>query len=152
LYRLAEAHLRETASLAEISERVPTGVLCLLTALAYHDMTTQNPHEVWIAVGQKAWAPTGLPAKVRLIRMSDPWLVDGVETHEIDGTILRVTSPLRTTIDCFKMRNTVGLDVALEALRELLDKRLATPSQIAEMARRRRVLSVVRPYVEALVA
>ena len=90
--------------------------------------------------------------RLRVIRMAGDWLAEGVEQFEVGGTEVKVTSPARTVVDCFRFRSSVGLDVALEALRECLERRLATPADIMELARRRRVASVMRPYVEALVA
>lgn len=126
--------------------------MCLLSALAFNGLTTQSPHEVWIAVAPKAWTPKALTSRLRVVRMSDPWLDDGVDVVEIDGTTVRITDPGRTVVDCFRFRNSVGLDIAIEALRECLSRRFATPAQIMDLARRRRVGTVLRPYVEALTA
>lgn len=152
MYRLADALPSEHGSLAEVAAQVPGGVVCLLSALAFNGLTTQSPHEVWIAVAPKAWTPKGAAARLRVVRMSDPWLDEGVDAVEIDGTTVRITDPARTVVDCFRFRNSVGLDVAIEALRECLSRRLASPAQLMDLARRRRVGSVMRPYLEALAA
>jgi len=151
-YRLVEAVQGEYGSLAEVTAQVPDAVVCLLSALSYHGLTTQSPAEVWIAIAPKAWMPSVATTRLRVVRMSDPWLQDGVMTIRIDGAQVRVTDPQRTVVDCFRFRNSVGLDVALEALRDCLSQRLATPSQLMEIAQRRGVGSVVRPYLEALTA
>lgn len=152
MYRLADAPLSEHGSLAEISAHVPDGVVCLLSALAFHGLTTQSPHEVWIAVAPRAWEPKPSTFRLRVVRMSDPWLDEGVDLVLIDGTSVRITDAARTVVDCFRFRNAIGLDVAIEALRECLTRRLASPAQLMELARRRRVGSVMRPYLEALTA
>lgn len=152
MYRLADAPLSEYGSLAETSAYVPGGVVCLLSALAFHGLTTQSPHEVWLAVAPKAWEPKASTSRLRVVRMSDPWLNDGVDTVVVDGTSVRITDPARTVVDCFRFRSAVGVDVAIEALRECLTRRLASPAQLMELARRRRVGSVMRPYLEALAA
>jgi predicted transcriptional regulator of viral defense system len=152
MYRLADALPSEYASLAEVVTQVPRGVVCLLSALAYNELTTQSPYQIWIAIAPKAWAPTISSTKLRVVRMSDPWLDDGVDVVEIDGARVRITDPARTVVDCFRFRNTVGLDVAIEALRDCLEQRLASPAQLMDLARRRRVGSVMRPYLEALTA
>ena len=152
MYRLADLGPESHAALAEVASRVPGSVVCLLSALAFHELTTQSPRDVWIAIPPKAWTPSNPPTRVHVVRMSEPWLTDGVDTVVVDNVPVRITTPVRTVVDCFRFRTSVGLDVALEALRECLAKRLATPAEIMELARRRRVGSVVRPYLEALVA
>jgi predicted transcriptional regulator of viral defense system len=151
-YRLADAELAEHTSLVEVAVQVPQGVICLLSALAFHGLTTQSPSEVWIAIAPGTWRPASRVNRLRVVRMSRTWLDEGVEVVNIDGIEVKVTSPVRTVVDCFRFRSSVGLDVALEALRECLSQRLATPADIMELARRRRVASVMRPYVESLVA
>lgn len=152
LYRLAEAPSDVAASLAEAHKIQPKGVICLLSALQFHDLTTQTPHAVWMLLGAKDWAPTSAPVQIRVIRASGPALREGVEPHEIDRVSVPITSPAKTVADCFKYRNKIGLDVAIEALRDLMrrpDSRAVLP-QLWRFAQVDRVQTVMRPYLEAL--
>ncbi len=151
LYLPADLPLTEFHSLARAAKRVPKGVVCLLSALSYHGVGTQNPFEVWIAIGAKDRRPvTGNP-HLRIARFSKRALEFGVGTHDIEGVPVRIFSAAKTVADCFKYRNKIGLDVALEALRDSLRNKKATPNQIWEAAAVCRVANVVRPYMEALV-
>lgn len=150
LYALPGHLQSEHQSLLEVSKQVPDGVICLLSALSYHAIGTQLPHEVWVAIGSKARAPIVSQVGVRIVRFSASALDHGVERHRIGGVELRVTSPAKTVADCFKYRNKVGLDVAVEALREgWRDRRFQLP-ELWEAARVCRVDKVIRSYVEAL--
>jgi len=150
LYALPGHLLSEHQSLLEVSKQVSDGVICLLSALSYHGIGTQLPHEVWVAIGSKARIPIVSQVVVRIVRFSPEALDHGVERHQIGGVELRVTSPAKTVADCFKYRNKVGLDVAVEALREgWRDRRFELP-RLWEAARVCRVDKVIRPYVEAL--
>jgi len=150
LYLPANAPLTEHHSLAEVAKRVPHGTICLLSALRFHDIGTQNPFEVWLAIGNKDRAPrSGSPA-LRVVRFSGRALEYGQERHVIEGVPVRITSIAKTVADCFKYRNKIGLDVALEALRDCLRRKKATSSAILEAARVSRVENVLRPYLEAL--
>jgi predicted transcriptional regulator of viral defense system len=150
LYALPGDLLSEHQSLLEVSKQVPEGVVCLLSALAFHGIGTQLPHEVWLAIGGKARLPTVPQVGVRIVRFSPESLGYGVERHHIGGVELRVTSPAKTVADCFKYRNKVGLDVAVEALREAWRDRRFRAAELWEAARVGRVEEVIRPYVEAL--
>jgi predicted transcriptional regulator of viral defense system len=150
LYRLAGAPLTETNDLASAARLVPGGVLCLLSALRFHGLTTQNPFEVWMAIERKAWRPRVEHPPLRLIYLSGAALQEGVEEHDLDGVTLRVFSAAKTVADCFKFRNKIGIDVALEALREY---RRLHPKHLDELwrsARLDRVTGVMRPYLEAV--
>ena len=150
LYALVGRQLSEYESLREVAKQVPGGVICLLSALAYHRIGTQIPHQVWLAIGSKARRPVISQVATRIVRFSEVALKHGVELHRIEGVELRVTSPARTVADCFKYRNKVGLDVAIEALREgWKDRRFRLP-ELWEAARICRVDNIIRPYVEAL--
>jgi len=135
-----------------VAARVPQAVVCLLTALRVHEIGTQAPREVWIALDRKARKPRleGLP--IRVVRFSRLMLSYAVQTREIQGVTVRITSPARTVVDCFRYRNKVGLDVALEALRDALASRRATAAEILRIAEAGRVRNVIRPYVEAAVS
>ena len=139
------------AALAEVAIRHPEAVVCLISALRYHEVTTQSPAEVWIAVGNKARAPRQDYPPLRVVRFSPATLASGVEVHEIDGVPVRITSVAKTVADCFKFRNKVGLDVALEALREALRDKRMTMDELWREARVCRMTRVIRPYVEASV-
>jgi predicted transcriptional regulator of viral defense system len=152
LYRFAEASPSKYETLAMVSARVPQAVVCLLTALHVHGIGTQSPREVWIAIDRKARKPRleGLP--VRVVRFSRPMLSYAVETHDVQGVSVRITSPARTVVDCFRYRNKVGLDVALEALRDAIATQHATAAEILRIAAIGRVRQVIQPYLEAAVS
>jgi predicted transcriptional regulator of viral defense system len=150
LYRAADAEVTANHSLATVAKRVPHGVICLLSALRFHEFTTQSPPEVWVAIRSGARQPALGSRMTRFVRYSPTSLAAGCKTHRIEGVPVSITNPAKTVADCFKYRNKIGLDVALEALRECRRLRLATPSQIAEYARINRVFNVMRPYLEAL--
>ena len=137
-------------SLAMVSKRIPRGVVCLLSALAYHDIGTQLPSVVWLAIDQRSrpLVTTDLPAKI--VRFSAQSLVEGVEEHSVEGVTVRITNPAKTLADCFKFRNKVGLDIALEALRDAWRKRKVTMVELDRFAATNRVTNVMRPYLEML--
>jgi len=152
LYRLSEAEPTELETIAMVASAVPAGIICLLSALRVHGIGTQAPHEVWLAIDRKARKPLRLPAKVRIVRFSGPLLTYGVKTHYTLGVPVRVTSPARTIVDCFRYRNKLGLEVAAEALRDALRSRLVTVDEIARTAEVCRARTVMQPYLEAMVA
>jgi predicted transcriptional regulator of viral defense system len=151
LYRLAAAEPSEFETFALVASAVPRGIICLLSALAFHGIGTQVPHEVWLGLDRKARRPTRIPAKLRIVRFSGAMLTYGVERRPIAGVPMRITSPARTVVDCFRYRNKIGLDVALEALRDGLRSRTATVDQITRAAEICRVGTVIKPYLEATV-
>ena len=150
LYRPPGADITEKHTLAEIGKQVPNGIICLLSALSFHRLTTQNPHKVWLALGHKSWSPRGHNVGLRIVRLSGPALHEGIETHTVEGVSLRVYNPAKTVADCFKFRHKIGLDVALEALRETWRERRATMKDLEHYARVNRVAKVMRPYFESL--
>jgi predicted transcriptional regulator of viral defense system len=141
--------LTENHSYAVVSKRVPHGVICLLSALSFHHLTTQNPSQVWLAVDQKAWAPRLAYPPIRLVRFSGEALTAGVEEHLVEGVKLHVYSVAKTIADLFKFRYKVGLDVAMEALRDALKARQTTRDEIMRYARVCRVAKVMQPYLES---
>src|SRR5207302_4567454 len=141
----------EHHSLAEVCKRVPHGVICLLSALRFHGLTTQSPFEVWLAIDRKARFPRVEHPTLRIVRFSSQALSEGVEEHDVEGVPVRVTTPARTVVDCFAYRNKVGLDVALEALRDCWRQKKASVDEITRAAENRRMLNVMRPYLEAIV-
>lgn len=152
IYQLADAPLDAHHSLAEAAKRVPKGVVCLVSALAFHELTDQLPRQVWIAIGQKDWAPKADGAPVRLVRFTDRLLTDGVESHIVEGVPVKVFGVAKTIADCFRYRNKIGLSVALEGLQEALRQRKTTPGEVSRQAARGAVATVIRPYLEALTA
>ena len=150
-YRLPDHPLTEHHGLALASAAVPQGVVCLLSALAFHDIGTQLPFEVWIAIDRRARRPTLMQPPLRIVRASGAALTEGVESHRIEGQPVRVFSVAKTLADCFKYRNKIGLDVALEALREAWRARRFTMDELDRCAAVCRVQRVMRPYLEALV-
>jgi len=150
LYTLPSAVLTERHSLAEASRRVPGGVICLLTALRFHDLTTQNPFQVWIAIDQKAWRPQGKGVSLRLVHLSGKSFTEGVEAHDVSGVTIHVYSAPKTVADCFKFRNKVGLDVAVEALRDYRKRSPKGLDQLWRFAEINRVARVLKPYLEAI--
>lgn len=137
-------------SLAMVSKRIPRGVVCLLSALAYHEIGTQLPSVVWLAIDQRSrpLVTTDLPAKI--VRFGAQSLVEGVEEHSVEGVTMRITNPAKTVADCFKFRNKVGLDIAMEALRDAWRKRKVTMAELDRFAATNRVTHVMRPYLEML--
>jgi len=150
MYTLPDAAITERHSYAEVAKRVPEAVLCLLSALAFHEITTQNPASVWIALRQGARTPALNSPSLRVVRLSGPSLTEGVEDHRIEGVPIRVYSVAKTVADCFKFRNKIGLDVAIEALKDSLRQKKANINGIHRYAKICRVSNVIRPYLEAL--
>jgi predicted transcriptional regulator of viral defense system len=150
MYVLAEADVTEHHDLVQACKRVPHGVVCLLSALRFHRLTTQAPFEVWLGIDRKARLPRVDHPPLRIVRFSGMGLTVGVEKHTVEGVRVRVTSPARTVAECFAYRATVGLDVALEALRECLRERRATTEELYRAAKARRMANVMRPYLESL--
>ena len=130
--------------------RLPKGVICLLSALVYHGIGTQNPAEVWMAIDTKAWRPRDTYPRMRIVRFSGTALTHGVMTVRAGRATLRIYSLAKTVADCFKYRHKIGLEVAVEALREGWRARKFTLEQLAESARICRVRHVVQPYLEML--
>lgn len=150
LYAAPGYRSSEHGALVAVVKRAPGVLFCLLTALRFHDLTTQAPFEVWIAVGNKAHPPRFDYPPLRTVRFSTASLSAGVETHRVDGTAVRVTSVAKTVADCFKFRNKIGLDVALEALREARRTKKASADALWRYAKLNRVANVMRPYLEAV--
>lgn len=150
MYTLPNAPVTEHRSYAEVAKRVPEAVICLLSALAFHEITTQNPAAVWIALGEGARTPALASPSLRVVRLSGLSLTEGIESHRVEGVPIRVYSAAKTVADCFKFRNRIGLDVAIEALKECLRRKKGTVNDIYSFAKMCRVSNVIRPYMEAL--
>jgi len=150
LYVHPDAKITENHSLAEAAKRVSHGVVCLLSALRFHGLTTQNPSEVWLAIGWKARAPKRDTQPLRIVRMSGKALTEGVEQHQIEGVSVKIYNPAKTVADCFKYRNKVGLDAALEALRDYRRKYRAGMDELWYFANTCRVARKIEPYLQML--
>jgi predicted transcriptional regulator of viral defense system len=152
LYSRPGAELSEHHSLVLVARRVPNAAVCLLSALRFHELTTQNPHEIWIAVGPKDRRPTLDYPPLRVLRYGAEHFGLGLDEHEVEGTRLRVYSAARTVVDLFRYRNKVGLEVALEALKEGWRARRFTLAEINGIAALCRMERVMKPYLESLAA
>lgn len=150
IYTTPEHEPTENTDLAEVAAKVPKAVICLLSALRFHELTTQNPFEVWIMIDKSAHRPVIEHPPMRVIRASGAPLVSGVDLHEVEGVTLQVTKPSKTVADCFRYRRSVGTDVAIEALRDCWQQRKATMDEIYRYAKTDRVANVMRPYMESL--
>ena len=150
LYALPDAEITELHSLAEVAVRFPRGVICLLTALRVHDLGTQNPKAIWLAIDRKAALPRLKYPPLRIVRFSKPALTQGIEERRVEGVLVRLTTPARTVVDCFKYRNKIGLDVALEALRALRRRKDFKVDELWKYATLQRVARVMKPYLEAI--
>jgi len=137
-------------TLAQVAKRVPEGVFCLLTALRFHGLTTQSPAEVWIALPEKARRPRLDYPRLRVARFSGEALSEGIQEHRIEGVTIRVYSPAKTVADCFKYRNKIGVDVAVEALRDFSRKHRGGATDLARFARICRVTRILQPYLDAI--
>ena len=150
LYARPDRTVSEHGTLAEIARKHPQTIVCLLSALRVHDLTTQSPFEVWLAIPNKARAPKMEYPPLRIVRFSGASLTEGIEEHQIDGVTVRVTNVARTVADCFKFRNKIGLDVAMEALQESWRAKRVRMDELWRYATLCRVANVMRPYMESL--
>jgi predicted transcriptional regulator of viral defense system len=150
VYRIPDSSVSEQDGLVQACTRVPVGVLCLLTALQFHGMTTQFPHEVWMAIDVWARKPRIKRPPMRFVRFSGKARTVGVEEHKVKGGTVRVYGAAKTVVDCFKYRNKLGLDVAIEALKSYREEKMGTTDEIWKYSRVCRVSNVIRPYLEAL--
>lgn len=149
LYQLAEGSADARRALAEAAALVPKGVICLVSALQFHGLTLQMPSSVWMAIERTAWRPRIDYPPIRFVRFAGSALTEGVKRHRIEGIEAAITDPARTIVECFRYRAKVGIDVAMEGLREGLRQRKATSDQLWRYATKARVWSTMKPYVEA---
>ncbi len=150
LYAHTDRRVSEHSTLVEAIRKYPQGLVCLLSALRVHHLTTQSPFEIWLAIPNKARAPKLEYPPLRIVRFSALALKEGIEEHQIDGVTVRVTNIARTVIDCFKFRNKIGLDVAIEALHEAWQSKRVKMDDLWYFATICRVANVMRPYLESL--
>ncbi len=149
LYRLG-GQMEEHRSLIEASKLVPKGIICLLSALRFHEIGTQEPYDIWMALPNSAWRPRIRTLRLRFVYPSGKAFSEGIETHDLPGGKVHVYSPAKTVADTFKFRNKVGLDVAIEALRDCLRSRKANRDELWQYAKICRVQKIMKPYMEAL--
>lgn len=150
LYASRRHRFTEHHALALVCRRVPHAVVCLLSALRFHDLTTQQAASVWIAIPEKARRPHLEDQRLSVCRFSAAALEEGVETHDVEGVPVRVTGAARTVVDCFRYRNKIGIDVAVEALKDYTRKRRSDASELARHARARGVSRIMQPYLDAI--
>jgi predicted transcriptional regulator of viral defense system len=150
IYAAVTLPASEHISLLEVSRKVPKAVICLLSALQFHEIGMQVPHEIWIAIDVKAWAPQIDSPAIRIVRFSGQALIFGVEQKRINGLEIRVFNPAKTVADCFKFRHKIGTDIALEALRDCYRQKKASMNELWEAAKICRVANVMKPYLESL--
>jgi predicted transcriptional regulator of viral defense system len=150
LYRLIDSPSPMHPDFAAVAVKVPHGVICLVSALAYHELTTQIPHEVYLAIDRNSEPPRIDFPPVRTFRFSGAAFKEGVERHNVDSVALRVYSREKTIADCFKFRNKIGLDTCVEALRRYREARRFNPDVLLRYAAVCRVKQVMRPYIEAV--
>lgn len=151
LYSLPDADVTLHHGLAQALKAIPKGVICLLSALRFHEIGTQSPHEVWVAIDRRAARPRAKYPRMRIVRFSGKSLTEGIDDQKIEGMLVRIYNPAKTVADCFKYRNKIGLDVALEALREAIRERRCTIDELWRYAKICRVTKIMRPYMEAIV-
>ena len=150
LYRLADAQVTELSSLAEVAKRVPHAIVCLLSALQVHSLTTEAPHAVWVLIDRHARAPKLAYPRLEVVRASGAARSHGIETRLIDGVKVQITTPAKTVADCFRFRRHVGIDVALAALKDYLKSRKGSIDALVAAAQADRIYAFMRPYLEAL--
>jgi predicted transcriptional regulator of viral defense system len=150
LYLSPELAITEHHSLAEAAKRFPQAVICLLSALQFHELSLEMPHQIWIALPKGARIPRPKDMSLRVMRFSEPAFSEGIETHRIEGVEVKIYSPAKTVADCFKFRNKITTAVAYEALQNAWKENMATAAQLVRSAKTCRVYNVMRPYLETL--
>ena len=150
LYQLADAPLELNQPLVEAAKLVPKGVICLVSALSYHELTDQIPRRVWVAIGPKDWRPHISYPPIRFVRFSPQALTRHIDIRLIEGVEVRVTNPARTIVDLFKYRTKVGPNIAIEGLKEALRTRKASPAELHNIAVEMKQWKIMQPYLEAL--
>jgi len=150
LYTLADSEITEHHDFALIGKRFSKGVICLTSALRFHGIGTQLPRKIWLALEKGSAQPRLSYPPISVIRLSGPSFSEGIDEHTIEGVVVRIYNPAKTVADCFKFRNRIGLEAAIEAVRECLHERKATSDEIYYYAKICRVWNVMKPYLEAI--
>lgn len=148
LYASIDYQPTEYHSFAEVGTRIPKGVICLLSALQFHDLTTQMPGKVWVAIKRPS-RPLRIDIPVHIVYFSSQAFSEGIEKHNIEGVEIKVYCPAKTVADCFKYRNKIGLDAAIEALRDCLRQKKSSIDEIWKYAKICRVTNIMKPYLES---
>jgi predicted transcriptional regulator of viral defense system len=151
IYMVPDSEITEHHSILEVQLKVDKGVICLLSALHFHDIGTQLPYSVWIAIPRNAKIPKIVTPRIEVMKFSEPSYSEGITTENIEGVQIKIYSAAKTVADCFKYRNKIGLDVALEALRDVIQRKIASTDEILKYAQICRVKNVIMPYMEAMV-
>ena len=152
LYQLPDTPIEAAYMLAEATVLVPKGIVCLISALQFHELTLQIPSAVWMAIGRTAWRPMISYPPIRFVRFNGWAMIEGVERYPIQSREVPITNPARTIVDCFRYRNKIGIDIAVEGLREGIQHRKCTPDELWQYAKKARVWTVMRPYVQTVVS
>lgn len=152
LYRLPAMEYCQYITFAEVAKTMPKGTICLISALQFHELTLQIPPFVWVAIGRKDRMPRISHPPVRAIRFGDKAMSAGVERHVLNKIETPIFDPAKTIVDCFRYRKRIGIDIALEGLRNGVRERKAHPDQIVSHARNLNIWSVLRPYLDATLA
>ena len=150
LYRLADTELPGHPDLVTIAHRIPKAVVCLVSALAFHELTTQIPHRVYIALPKDTKKPRVDYPPIEVVWLSGPAYTEGIERHDLDGAVVPVYSAAKTVADCFRFRRKIGTDVAVEALKDYLTRKRGDVNQLLSYARINRVSRLMQPYLESL--
>ena len=151
IYSVPDYDPTENTDLASVAARAPKAIICLLSALRFHELTTQNPFEVWIMINRAGHRPVIDHPPIRVVYASGRAFTEGVGVYTVEGIEMRVTNPAKTVVDCFRYRRLVGTDVAIEALRDCWLQRKATMDELYRYAKIARIANVMRPYMESLV-
>lgn len=151
LYSLPDPEVTVHHGLARAGKTIPKGVICLLSALRFHEIGTEAPHEVWIAIDRRAARPRVKRPRIRIVRFSGKALTEGINEHRVEGVPVKIYNPAKTVADCFKYRNKIGLDVGLEALRDVIGERKCSTDELWWYAKICRVTKIIRPYMEAII-
>jgi len=152
LYRLPDVPIDAAYMFAEATTLVPKGIICLVSALQFHELTLQMPSSVWMAIERTAWRPTISYPSIRFVRFSGWAMTEGITLYSIQSRKVPITSPARTIADCFRYRNKIGLDIAMEGLREAIRQRKCTPDELWQYGKKARVWTIMSPYVESAVS
>jgi predicted transcriptional regulator of viral defense system len=150
LYYWTNAPLSSHSTIASVAKLVPNGIICLLTALRFYEIGTQNPGSIWVALPSNYHTPKLSDISLSAVHFGGIFRKVGVRDVEIDGVPVKITNPVRTVIDCFRFRNKIGLDVAIEALEEGIRKKMFTSDELVKMAQQCRIYAVMKPYMEAI--
>ena len=151
VYAMSDHTATRHHDLAVVAKLVPDGVFCLLTSLRFHQLTTQDPHRLWLAIPSRGWKPEPVDFRLRIVRMSEQTLGWGVENHRVEGVAVRIFNPAKTIADCFRFRRIVGLDVAIEALRQYRQENRGSLDDVWRASEVTGVCNVIRPYIEMVI-